>query len=270
MVGNDSAGARTRLRPEAIDGKIAAVERNVAGGRTVAGACRAAGVSVPSYYRWRARRRKDAASPGAASKASHRIRGAVLRAGKSIFLREGFGVSLETVAARAGVGRQTVYNHFGSKDRLFAEIVQALYQRTVSPALVLERGGDLPSMLTECGRHLLTLVLDPEAVALLRITLGEYRDHPHLATLAYSIRSSRVVPNVSGAIARRLEQEMTRGNLDRVDPVLAAESFVGSFTAYARHRALVGRKPPPAEELERTLALCVRIFTRGLGYRGGS
>jgi TetR/AcrR family transcriptional regulator, mexJK operon transcriptional repressor len=259
--------ARPRLRPDRIEDKISAVARNVAGGSTVQSACRAVGVSVPSYYRWIAQRKKRTGSAAVAARESDRIREALLLAGKSIFLREGFSVSLEEVAARAGVGRQTVYNRFGSKDRLFAEVVQALYQRSVAPVLILERDGDLKSVLTECGRHLLKLVLDPEAVALLRITLGEYRAHPHLATLAYSIRSSRVVPNVSSVIAQRLEEEMARGNLERVDPVLAAESFIGSFTGYARHRALVGLRPPSTEELEKTLELCVRIFTRGLGYR---
>jgi TetR/AcrR family transcriptional regulator, mexJK operon transcriptional repressor len=262
------SSVRPRLGPDRIDDKIAAVARNVAGGRTVASACRTVGISVPSYYRWQAQRRRNSGfSAARRAHESDRIREALLSAGKSIFLREGFSVSLEKVAARAGVGRQTVYNRFGSKDRLFAEVVQNLYQRNVAPALVLERDGDLASMLTECGRHLLKLILDPEAVALMRITLGEYRNHPHLATLAYSIRSSRAVPNVSSVIARRLEEEMGLGNLERADPVLAAESFIGSFTAYARHRALVGLRPPSDEELESTLGLCVRIFTRGMGYR---
>lgn len=257
-----------RLRPDRIDDKLAAVARNVAAGSTVAAACRAAGIAVPSYYRWLAQRRQ--VSPGAAVREQDKIREALLAAGKSIFLRKGFSVSLEAVAARARVGRQTAYNRFGGKDRLFAEVVQALYQRKVSPALILERDGDLPAALTKCGRYLLKLMLDPDAVALLRITLGEYRNYPHLATLAYSMRSSRVAPNVSSAIARRLEEEMVRGTLERVDPVLAAESFIGSFSAYARHRALVGLKPPSEAELEESLALCVRIFTRGLGYRRDS
>lgn len=258
---------KARLAPDRIEGKISAVARNIAGGSTVANACRAVGIAVPSYYRWLAQKKRRNATPELAARESDRIREALLLAGKDIFLREGFGVSLDKVAATAGVGRQTVYNRFGSKERLFAEVVQTLYQRNVPPVLVLERGGDLPSMLAECGRHLLKLMLDPEAVALLRITLGEYRDRPQLATLAYSIRSSRVVPNVAGVIARRLQQEMALGHLDQVDPLLAAESFIGSFTAYARHRALIGLKPPSTEELEKTLQLCIRIFTQGLGYR---
>lgn len=259
---------KPRLRPDRIDGKLDAVTRNVSRGSTVISACRAVGISVPSYYRWRAQRAKRPDTANVPTPGRDRIREALLSAAKSIFLRRGFSARLEEVAARAGVGRQTVYNRFGSKERLFAEVVQTLYQHAVGPALVLERNGDLAAMLSECGRHLLKLILDPDAVALLRITLGEYRDHPHLATAAYSIRSSRVVLNVSSVIARRLEEEMTRGRLDRVDPVLAAESFIGSFTGYARHRALLGLKPPPVDELEKTLKLCVGVFTRGLGHTG--
>jgi len=186
---------KPRLRPDRIEGKLAAVARNIAAGSNVAAACRAAAITVPSYYRWRSRRRDDAPAavePAVVASATDRIRDTLLEAGKSLFLREGFSVSIDRVAAAAGVGRQTLYNRFGSKDRLFAEVVQSLYQRNVAPAPVLERGSDLTTMLGDCGRHLLKLMLDPEAVALLRITLGEYRDHPRLATLAYAIRSSRV------------------------------------------------------------------------------
>jgi hypothetical protein len=43
--------------------------------------------------------------------------------------------------------------------------------------------------------------------------------------------------------------------------------FIGSFTAHARHRALIGLSPPSPEELEQRLELAIRIFTQGLGYR---
>jgi hypothetical protein len=60
---------------------------------------------------------------------------------------------------------------------------------------------------------------------------------------------------------------MDLGNLDRVDPFLAAETFIGSFTAHARHGALIGLSPPSPEELEQRLELAIRIFTQGLSYR---
>lgn len=256
---------RPRLRPDQIEGRITAVARDVSRGRTVAAACRAAGIALPSYYRWIAQRKTTGSA--SAADGGDDLREAVLFAARSVFLREGFGASLEKVAAAAGVARQTVYNLFSSKERLFGEVVQSLYRQTVDPVLVVDRSADLVTMLTDCGRHLLKLMLDPEAVALLRITLGEYFDHPELAAAAYAMRTSRVVPNVSGVIAARLQQEMDLGNLDRVDPFLAAETFIGSFTAHARHRALIGLSPPSPEELEQRLELAIRIFTQGLGYR---
>ena len=49
----------------------------------------------------------------------------ILRAAKELFLADRYaGVSLERVAERAGVSRQTVYNRFGSKEAVFREMVR--------------------------------------------------------------------------------------------------------------------------------------------------
>jgi TetR/AcrR family transcriptional repressor of mexJK operon len=215
---------------------------------------------VPSYYRWLSGGRTvRTAAPEA-------VRETILRAARTAFLRDGFGACLERVAAVAGVSRQTVYNLFGTKERLFGEVVQSVYRRMIAPALVVDRGADLSTMLAICGRHLLALMLDPEAVGLMRIALGEYREHPQLAAFAYAVRTSPIVPNVTEVIGRRLEAEMAAGAIDGVYALLAAKTFVGSFTAHARHRALIGRDPPSDEDLERRLRFAIDLFVRGLGY----
>jgi AcrR family transcriptional regulator len=194
-----------RLTPKQIEVRLAAIARDVAAGSTVAEACLANHVSVPSYYRWLSGGRTvRTAAPEA-------VRETILRAARTAFLRDGFGAGLERVAAVAGVSRQTVYNLFGTKERLFGEVVQSVYRRMIAPALVVDRGADLPTMLAICGRHLLALMLDPEAVGLMRIALGEYREHPQLAAFAYAVRTSPIVPNVTEVIGRRLEAEMAAG-----------------------------------------------------------
>jgi TetR/AcrR family transcriptional regulator, mexJK operon transcriptional repressor len=251
---------RKRLDRRQIEMRLAAIAATVARGDTVAEACRAHDVAVPSYYRWLAERRDGPEAEG------EQARETVLRAAGTVFLRDGFGASIDMVATTAGVSRQTVYNLFGSKDRLFAEVVQSVYRRTVMPVLVLDRTDDLPAMLETCGRHMLALMLDPEAVGLLRITLGEYREHPELAAIAYAMRASPILPNVASVIARRLDDEVAAGTIAPIDTELAAETFVGSFTAHARHRALIGLEAPSASELERRLQMAIMLFVRGLGY----
>ncbi|MCD6044480.1 MAG: putative TetR-type transcriptional regulator, partial [Burkholderiales bacterium] len=66
----------------------------------------------------------------------HRSR--VLRAATTSFLAHGYGSSVDDIARRAGVAKQTVYHHFPSKDELFKEVARELANRV----LVELRGGD--------------------------------------------------------------------------------------------------------------------------------
>src|SRR2546430_13313980 len=49
-------------------------------------------------------------------------RARVLRAASRSFLRHGYHTSVEEIARRAGVAKQTLYHHFPSKDQLFKEV----------------------------------------------------------------------------------------------------------------------------------------------------
>lgn len=58
---------------------------------------------------------------------SEKKRLAILDAAKSVFMAQGFAAtSMDNIAAHAGVSKRTVYNHFASKEDLFAHIVQEL------------------------------------------------------------------------------------------------------------------------------------------------
>ena len=53
-------------------------------------------------------------------------RAAILDAAKSLFVDPGYnGVSMDSIAAQAGVSKLTVYSHFGDKETLFTEAVQS-------------------------------------------------------------------------------------------------------------------------------------------------
>jgi TetR/AcrR family transcriptional repressor of mexJK operon len=243
------------------DQAVAQVEAAIGAGYDVKAACRLAGVSVPSYYRWRARRDGVSTRP-------EQVRTAILDAAKRLFLAEGYGASLDAVATAASVARQTVYNQFGSKERLFGEVVQSVYQRLAGPVLLIQREEGLVATLTSLGRHFMKMAFDPESLALQRIALGEYRNAPELAKVAYALRAMHAIPVLTDFIADYLRQQMELGIIEPADERLAAEAFSGSFTAHARHRILVGVGGITPEWQETMLAFCVKIFARGLGYKG--
>ena len=56
---------------------------------------------------------------------AQRNRDKVLRAAREAFAASGYGVPLDEIAARAGVGPGTVYRHFPTKEALFEAVVSA-------------------------------------------------------------------------------------------------------------------------------------------------
>ena len=63
-----------------------------------------------------------------------RNREKVLRAAREAFAESGYGVPLDEIAARAGVGPGTVYRHFPAKEALFEAVVTARIEDLVADA----------------------------------------------------------------------------------------------------------------------------------------
>ena len=63
-----------------------------------------------------------------------RNREKVLQAARQAFAESGYGVPLDEIASRAGVGPGTVYRHFPSKEALFESVVTARITDLVSDA----------------------------------------------------------------------------------------------------------------------------------------
>jgi AcrR family transcriptional regulator len=85
------------------------------------------------------------AGPGAARAPradAARNREKVLRAARDAFAESGYGVPLDEIATRAGVGPGTVYRHFPTKEALFEAVVTARVQDLVANARARADGPD--------------------------------------------------------------------------------------------------------------------------------
>lgn len=259
-----------RLRPEQIAKRVTAVAREIARGHTVTTACKWAGITVPSYYRWRSQLQTLHSAREAELRKTQRLRETIVTAARTVFLREGMRASVEKIAATAGVARQTVYNQFGTKERLFSEMVKILFVRAVESTVTFQEDVDLETMLFQSGQYLLKLINHPTSLALLRMSIGHSREHPDLSAAALVLNKSNPLPNIATTIAQRFQREMEAGRMQPEDPALAAEAFIGAFGAYPHHRSLLGVQPEPAERRDKRIRLAVRIFLRGLNYSGAT
>src|SRR3546814_8113295 len=93
--------------------------------------------------------RKIASTPCRPS-LSEQKRAAILTAAVDVFLRGGYeAAGMDAIATEAGVAKQTIYNHFGSKDGLFRAIVSGLTDELLS----FLRSEEHPSELQSLMRH---------------------------------------------------------------------------------------------------------------------
>ena len=146
----------------------------------------------------------------------------IICAASEAFLEKGYdGVSMDEVANRAGVAKQTVYARYASKDALFLAVADSIQKRMVSAVSV---AGPLPirERLQRIARELLDLTLDPSILSLSRIALGASYRFP---TLGHSIYGARI-KKLHAVVADIIEQAAKDGNLLVDDPMVAAEQFL--------------------------------------------
>jgi TetR/AcrR family transcriptional repressor of mexJK operon len=158
----------------------------------------------------------------------------VLRAATSSFLAHGYRSSVDHIARRAGVAKQTVYHHFPSKDELFKEVARDLAKRVL---VELEsEPQDVRAGLLRFGRAYRERVLGPQGIATFRTVVPEVPRFPALARAMYAGSAGVLVSR----IAAYLGKAMDSGRLRRDDPELAAELLLGMLVGQDRVKRLFG------------------------------
>ena len=146
----------------------------------------------------------------------------IIAAAREAFLEKGYdGVSMDEVANRAGVAKQTVYARYSSKDALFLAVVESVQGRMLS-AVSAAGPHAIRDRLHRIARELLDVVLDSSSLSLSRIALGASYRFP---TLGHSIYGARI-KELHAVLADIVEQAAREGCLLVDDPTVAAEQFL--------------------------------------------
>lgn len=192
-------------------------------------------------------------------------RAAILSAAVTVFLREGFNsAGMDAIAREAGVAKQTVYSHFGSKDTLFTTMLEMMCEHVV-PTHAFDGVISLPPRegLTEFGRIFLGGILSAHAIAVFRVVVAESQRAGELGKMFYDAGPTRV----KQTLYRYLERLGGQGALAVDDVPLAADIFLGMlFGPFHIEKVLGIGGPPTTAELERIVLEAVRVFVKA--YRG--
>jgi TetR/AcrR family transcriptional repressor of mexJK operon len=161
---------------------------------------------------------------------------AILDAALDVLAEKGPGASLEEIARRAAVSKQTIYNHYGSK----ADLVLALCERRVhemtAPLATPEALADPRQALATFGRALLGKLLDGRGYGFMRAAMLGAQESPEFGRAVYQAgpQASRL------RLAEYLRLETEAGRLACPDPEQAAEFFAGMVLGAHQVGTLLG------------------------------
>ena len=178
-------------------------------------------------------------------------RGRVLRAATSSFLAGGYRASVDDIARRAGLAKQTVYHHFPSKEALFREVASELAKRVL---VELESDqGDLRDTLIRFAVAYRKRVLGAEGIATFRTLVPEVTRFPACARAMYAASAGELIERLAGVLAR--------SGLSMDDPHFAAEMLLGMLAGQDRIKRLFAVPTSPKGERVRA-ARIVDCFLR--------
>lgn len=147
--------------------------------------------------------KKSAGRPKSAEK-----RKAILHASADLFLKLGFReTSMDSVAAEAGVSKQTVYSHFDGKDALLRACVEDKVREYELSADDMPQDLPLASGLRKIGRQFVDLINDDDVIRMYRLIISESVAHPNVARSFFETGPKATREVVAAFLRQRSEPE---------------------------------------------------------------
>lgn len=99
-----------------------------------------------------------------------------------MFLKQGVSkTSIDQIASAAKVSKITVYNYFGNKEALFIAGLEQVNKRVIDKLPKVDSlEGDAYSKLVEFSLRVVSILAQPDTVALFRVIVSEAEHHPQV------------------------------------------------------------------------------------------
>jgi AcrR family transcriptional regulator len=199
-----------------------------------------------------------------------RKRRAIRSAATEVFLQHGYvGASMDEVAARAAVSKQTVYKQFEDKEHLFAEVILGsnaeLGERLATTyAGALEQATDAPQAFRDLARRFLAQLIEPDVIRLRRLVLAEADRFPAISGAWFDGGIHRSLVLLGESMARLADRGILR---ELPDPTLAAYHFAGLVMYKPMNQLMFAGTDaqPIADEAETIADRAVEAFLAAYG-----
>ena len=193
----------------------------------------------------------------------------ILSGARRVFLRDGFAAaSTDAIAAEAKVSKRTLYAYYPSKEDLFVDVLRRLTienpqtralesMERISP----ENEEELRRDLLELAQKIVTTMMQPDYLALLRTTIADIHRFPQLAGLFRATVPERAMSSFAVFIERTRKRGVIR---EDVNGEAAARMFVGPLLTYAVLDGLFVAGGPPQKPAPGRIEELVDMYVKAI------
>ena len=184
-------------------------------------------------------------------------RTAVLEAARTLFLSKGPDVTLDEVAATAGVAKATVYGNFTDKDGLIEEIIRRESNTTIlDDDFRAIKDAEISDALRDFGQRYVKFINSRDLLGWDRL-IASRSARADVARRFFDMGPGRAQRLLTELIAHAAK----RGSLDVTDATRAADELTGLWLGFVNLEIKLGvRKPLTIKEIERRVGRGVAIF----------
>ena len=194
-----------------------------------------------------------------------RKRRAIMQAATDVFLEHGYlGASMDEVATRAGVSKQTVYKQFHGKEHLFTEIILGTTTQVVGGfvrafANTLDQATDIDEAFRDLSHRFLDNLMQPDVLRLRRLVVAEADRFPEISGAWFEGAFHRSLVLLGEAMARLADRGLLR---ELPDPTLAAYHFAGLVMYKPMNQVMFAgsRANPDTDELNLIADQAAAVF----------
>ncbi|NUP53103.1 MAG: TetR/AcrR family transcriptional regulator [Catenulispora sp.] len=215
--------------------------------------------------------RPGPSSPDTGDDVTTQTRRRIIDAATEVFLQDGYvGAKTDEIASVAGASKQTIYKHFGRKEKLFEQIVLdrlggigEIFQAAIGELAVTD---NVEATLTAVARKFVHAIMQPSHLRVRRLVIAEAGRFPHLGHAYFEAGPERV----HAGLASAFEQLTTRGLLRVDEPLLAANHFTWLVVSIPVNKFMFCGDDTrfTQAELDHYADSAVRVFTAAYGVAG--
>ncbi|WP_164117613.1 TetR/AcrR family transcriptional regulator [Sphingorhabdus sp. Alg239-R122] len=183
---------------------------------------------------------------------------AILKAAREEFFNQGFvQSSIESIAARAGVSKVTVYNRFGTKEALFVAAVETECDSMRQNLQFADISSlDLREALIGFGIKMTAFLERDEIIRFERYLAVESENNPKIGRLFLDAGPRRMHRTLSDLLTKAADS----GKLDIDDTMMAAEQLAGMIKGLSDLERRMGQASDGQNATRKRVTSAVDVF----------